>query len=206
MVLNVAVTTTRSSGSLVVSTHGATGSAVTGPYWATGQTASAQITLPLVDGKVVLRNAGRGSANLVTDLVGWYGTTAKGSEFLPAAPARILNTRTGTGTGRIARLAAHSTLRLKVTGAHGVPATGVTAAELNLTVPSPSGNGYLVAYADGTSRPGVYSLNFTKGHTAANRALVKVGADGEIDLYNAGSGPVDVIADLLGHYDVFPAG
>ncbi|MFF4357025.1 PKD domain-containing protein [Streptomyces sp. NPDC001604] len=206
VVLNVTATTTKSSGSLAVSTHGTTGSTVTGPYWTTGQTASAQITLPLVDGKVVLRNTGRGSANLVTDLVGWYGTTANGSEFLPAAPARILNTRTGTGTGRIARLAAHSTLRLKVTGARGVPAAGVTAVDLNLTVPSPSGSGYLVAYPDGTSRPGVYSLNFTKGHTAANRALVKVGADGEIDLYNAGSGPVDVIADLLGHYDVFPAG
>ncbi|GAA3796692.1 hypothetical protein GCM10022403_033230 [Streptomyces coacervatus] len=205
VVLNVTATTTKSSGTLVASTHGTTGSSVTGPYWTTGQTASAQIVLPLVDGKVVLRNTGRASANLVADLVGWYGTTANGSEFLPTAPARILNTRTGAGTGKVARLAAHSTLKLKVTGAHGVPATGVTAVDLNLTVPSPSGSGYLVAYADGTSRPGVYALNFTKGHTAANHALVKVGADGEIDLYNAGAGPVDVYVDLLGDYDIFPA-
>ncbi|MEU2618913.1 PKD domain-containing protein [Streptomyces sp. NPDC007157] len=204
VVLDVTATTTKSAGSLVLSTHGTTGSSLTGPYWTTGQTASAQIVLPLKDGKVVLRNAGKGSANLVADLVGWYGTTAGGSEFLPTAPARVLNTR--TGTGKVARLAAHATLKLKVTGAHGVPATGVTAVELNLTVPSPSGNGYLVAYADGTPRPGVYSLNFTKGHTAANRALVKVGTDGRIDLYNAGTGPVDVYADLLGDYDVFPAG
>ncbi|MGW7427279.1 PKD domain-containing protein [Streptomyces sp. NPDC054813] len=208
VVLNVTATTTKSSGSLVLSTHGTTGSSLTGPYWTTGQTASAQIVLPLKDGKVVLRNAGKGSANLVADLAGWYGTTAGGSEFLPATPARILNTRTGTGTGtgKAARIAAHATLKLKVTGAHGVPATGVTAVDLNLTVPSPSGSGYLVAYPDGTSRPGVYSLNFTKGHTAANHALVKVGTDGEIDLYNAGTGPVDVYADLLGDYDVFPAG
>ena len=73
-------------------------------------------------------------------------------------------------------------------------------------MPSPAGSGYLVAYPDGTSRPGVYSLNFTKGHTTADRALVKVGTDGEIDLYNAGAGPVDVTADLLGDYAVFPAG
>ncbi|MFD3588862.1 PKD domain-containing protein [Streptomyces sp. NPDC058683] len=206
VVLDVTATTTKSSGSLVLSTHGTTDSSLTGPYWTIGQTASAQIVLPLRDGKVVLRNAGKGSAHLVADLVGWYGTTAGGSEFLPTTPARILNTRTGTGTGKVARIAAHATLKLKVTGAHGVPATGVTAADLNLTVPSPSGNGYLVAYADGTPRPGVYSLNFTKGHTAANRALVKVGTDGVIDLYNAGTGPVDVCADLLGDYDLFPAG
>ncbi|MER6223753.1 PKD domain-containing protein [Streptomyces sp900105755] len=206
VVLNVTATSTKSSGSLVVSTHGATGSGVTGPYWTTGQTATAQIVLPLKDGKVVLHNAGTGSAQLIADLAGWYGgAPAGGSEFLPVTPARILNTRTGTGTGKVARLAAHATLKLKVTGAHGVPATGVTAADLNLTVPAPSGNGYLVAYPDGTSRPGVYSLSFTKGHTATARALVKAGTDGEIDLYNAGSTSVDVYADLLGDYDVFPA-
>ncbi|WP_369223629.1 hypothetical protein AB5J52_22390 [Streptomyces sp. R39] len=72
-------------------------------------------------------------------------------------------------------------------------------------MPSPSGSGYLVAYADGTARPGVYSLSFTKGHTAAGCALVRVGADGEVDLYNAATVPVNVYADLVGDYDVFPA-
>ncbi|WP_316771300.1 hypothetical protein [Streptomyces sasae] len=129
-----------------------------------------------------------------------------GSEFLPVTPARILDTRTGTGTGKVARLAAHAALKLKVTGAHGVPATGVTAADLDLTVAAPSGSGYLVAHPDGTPRPGVYSLSFAKGHTAAGRSLVKVGTDGEIDLYNAGSSPVDITADLLGDYGVYPAG
>ncbi|MFD4508386.1 PKD domain-containing protein [Streptomyces sp. NPDC058457] len=205
VVLDVTATTTKASGDLVVSTHSTNDSGVSGPYWTTGQTATTQVVIPVYDGKVVLHNESRASANLVADLAGWYGTTANGAEFLPTAPARILDTRTGTGTGKVARLAAHATLKLKVTGAHGVPATGVTAADLNLTVPSPSGNGYLVAYPDGTIRPGVYSLNFTKGHTAANRALVEVGTDGEIDLYNAGTTSVDVYADLLGDYDIFPA-
>ncbi|MER5524790.1 PKD domain-containing protein [Streptomyces sp. NPDC002677] len=206
VVLDVTATTTKASGDLTVATHSTNDSVVTGPYWTTGQTATTQVVIPVYDGKVVLHNDSKASANLVADLVGWYGTTANGSEFLPVTPARILNTRTGTGTGKVAKIAAHATLRLKVTGAHGVPATGVTAVDLNLTVPSPSGNGYLVAYPDGTARPGVYSLNFAKGHSTANRALVKVGTDGEIDLYNAGTGPVDVYADVLGDYDVFPAG
>ncbi|MFF4114091.1 PKD domain-containing protein [Streptomyces sp. NPDC001714] len=206
VVLDVTATTTKASGDLTVATHSTNGSVVSGPHWTTGQTATTQVVIPVYDGKVVLRNESKASANLVADLVGWYGTATGGSEFLPVAPARVLDTRTGTGTGKVARLAAHATLKLKVTGAHGVPATGVTAADLNLTVPAPSGNGYLVAYPDGTSRPGVYSLSFTKGHTAAGRALVKTGTDGEIDLYNAGTTSVDVYADLLGDYDVFPAG
>ncbi|MFF7986570.1 PKD domain-containing protein [Streptomyces sp. NPDC007901] len=197
VVLNVTATTTKASGGLTVSTHGTSDSSVSGPFWTTGQTASAQVVIPLQDGKIVLHNGSKAAANLVADLAGWYGTTANGSEFLPVTPVRVLKT---------AKLAAHATLKLKVTGAHGVPATGVTAVDLNLTVPSPAGSGYLVAYPDGTSRPGVYSLNFTKGHTTADRALVKVGTDGEIDLYNAGAGPVDVTADLLGDYAVFPAG
>ncbi|MEU9537179.1 right-handed parallel beta-helix repeat-containing protein [Streptomyces mirabilis] len=206
VVLNVGATTTKASGSLTVSTHGDSGSSVTGPYWTTGQTASAQIVLPLVDGKVVLRNTSRSSANLIADLVGWYGPTASGSQFQPVTPVRILNTHTGAGSGRIARLGAHATLKLKVTGAHGVPASGVTAVDLNLTVPAPSGTGYLIAYADGTSRPSVHSVDFTTKHTVANRALVKVGTNGEIDLYNAGSTSVDIYADLLGDYATHPAG
>ncbi|MFE2065707.1 PKD domain-containing protein [Streptomyces sp. NPDC059467] len=206
VVLNVTATTTKASGDLTIATHSTNDSVVSGPYWTTGQTATAQVVIPVYDGKVVLHNDSKASANLVTDLVGWYGTATGGSEFLPVTPARILDTRTGTGTGKVARLAAHATLKLKVTGAHGVPATGVTAADLDLTVPAPSGNGYLVAYPDGTPRPGVYSLSFAKGHTAAGRSLVKVGTDGEIDLYNAGSSPVDITADLLGDYGVYPAG
>ncbi|MGW2932513.1 hypothetical protein ACWDA7_11775 [Streptomyces sp. NPDC001156] len=40
----------------------------------------------------------------------------------------------------------------------------------------------------------------------ANRALVKAGTNGEIDLYNAGSTSVDVYADLLGDYVGYPLG
>ncbi|RPE42679.1 PKD domain-containing protein [Streptomyces sp. Ag109_O5-1] len=206
VVLNVTATTTKASGDLTVATHSTNDSVVSGPYWTTGQTATTQVVIPVYDGKVVLHNDSKASADLVADLAGWYGTATGGSEFLPVTPARILDTRTGTGTGKVARLAGHATLKLKVTGAHGVPATGVTAADLDLTVAAPSGSGYLVAYPDGTPRPGVYSLSFAKGHTAAGRSLVKVGTDSEIDLYNAGSSPVDITADLLGDYGVYPAG
>ncbi len=78
----------------------------------------------------------------------------------------------------------------------------MSAVDLTLTVPSPTGSGYLVAYADGTTRPDVHSADYTSGHPAAGAALVKVGTDGEVDLYNAGSTAVDVDTDLLGDYTV----
>ncbi|GAA2464170.1 hypothetical protein GCM10023100_78130 [Actinocorallia cavernae] len=128
---------------------------------------------------------------------------ASGSTFQPVSPVRILNTRTGAG-GRIAKLGAHATL--KVTGAHGVSTSGVSAVDLNLTVPSPTGSGYLVAYADRTARPDVHSADYTSGRPTAGAALVKVGADGEVDLYNVGSTAVDVDTDLLGDRTVDTVG
>ncbi len=208
VVLNVVATATKGSGSLTASPAGTVNSGVSGPYWTTGQTASAQIVVPmvpLINGKVVLRNNSKSSAHLVADVVGWYGPTASGATFQPVSPVRILNTRTGSG-GRTAKLGAHATLRLKVTGAHGVPANAVSAVDLNLTVPSPTGSGYLVAYADGTTRPDVHSADYTSGHPAAGAALVKVGTNGEIDLYNAGSTAVDVDIDLLGDYSLNTVG
>ncbi|MER6331234.1 PKD domain-containing protein [Streptomyces sp. NPDC001034] len=202
VVLNVVATTTKGSGSLTVSPDSTVNPGVSGPYWTTGQTASAQIVVPmapLINGKVVFRNNSKSSAHLIADVVGWYGPTATGTTFQPVSPVRILNTRTGTG-GKIAKLGAHATLKLKVTGAHGVPANGVSAVDLNLTVPSPTGSGYLVAYADGTTRPDVHTADYTSGQPAAGTALVKVGTDGEIDLYNAGSTAIDVNTDLLGDY------
>ncbi|MEW2624739.1 PKD domain-containing protein [Streptomyces sp. NPDC048106] len=208
VVLDVVATTTKGSGSLTVSPDSTVNSGVSGPYWVTGQTASAQIVVPmasLINGKVILRNNSKSSAHLIADVVGWYGPTATGTTFQPVSPVRILNTRTGTG-GKIAKLGAHATLKLKVTGAHGVPANGVSAVDVNLTVPSPTGSGYLVAYADGTTRPDVHTADYTSGHPAAGAALVKVGTDGEIDLYNAGSTAIDVDTDLLGDYTVNTVG
>ncbi|MFK0136816.1 hypothetical protein [Streptomyces murinus] len=130
---------------------------------------------------------------------------ASGSTFQPVSPVRILNTRTGAG-GRIAKLGAHATLKLKVTGAHEVSTSGVSAVDLDLTVPSPTGSGYLVAYADRTARPDVHSADYASGHPAAGAALVKAGTDGEVDLYNAGPTAVDVDIGLLGYYTVDAVG
>lgn len=61
-------------------------------------------------------------------------------------------------------------------------------------------NGSLVAWADGDARPPYSLLTFAAGHTTANQSLVKVGSDGEIDLYNPDSTAIDLDTDLLGAY------
>ena len=70
-----------------------------------------------------------------------------------SARSRLLDTRAGLGAPKAA-LVGHGTLTLQVAGRGGVPATAVAAVVLNVTVLSPSQNGYLTGYATGTALAG----------------------------------------------------
>lgn len=125
--------------------------------------------------------------------------TTAGSDYTPVNPARILDTRKGLGA-KEAPVGADKTLVLKVGGANGIP-TGITAVALNLTVTDAKVNGYITAYYDGDpTRPGVSNVNFSAGRNVANFAVVSVGPDGEIDLYNGSSATVDLVADVSGYF------
>jgi hypothetical protein len=51
------------------------------------------------------------------------------------------------------------------------------------------------------SRRCTSNLNYTTGQTIANLSLAQTGAGG-VDVYNASSGTVQVIADCLGYFSV----
>ena len=67
-------------------------------------------------------------------------------------PARLLDTRNGTGSPQ-APLSGGSSIVLQVTGRGGIPATGVDAVVLNLTATNVSAPTYITAWPDGTARP-----------------------------------------------------
>ena len=119
--------------------------------------------------------------------------------FTSLTPARLLDTRTGVGAPKAA-VAAHGTLHLQVTGRGGVPAAGVSAVVVNVTVTGPASPGYVTVYADGTALPATSSLNFVAGQTVPNLVVAPVGADGKVDLYNNSGGTVQLIADVSGYY------
>jgi hypothetical protein len=133
---------------------------------------------------------------LSAQVVGYYIVRTK-SVFLPSAPDRLLKVT----------LASRHEVKLTIAGKDGVPATGTTAAMVNLTAAGATANGTLTAYADGTSRPAsLTSLSYAKGETVAAADTVEVGSDGAIDLYNAGSKPLTAFVDLVGSYYAYPAG
>ena len=115
--------------------------------------------------------------------------------FVGLAPARLLDTRTSGPT-----LGAGQTRPLKVTGAGGVPSSGVSAVVLNVTVTETTSGGYLTVSPTGTPRPVVSNLNWSAGATIPNAVTVKVGSNGSVDLFQSGPGSAQVIVDVSGYY------
>ena len=131
-------------------------------------------------------------------------TVMPGGRYVPLTPARILDTRDGTG-GIAGAVGPGSTTTVQITGQGGVPVTGVTAVAMNVTVTQPTGDGYLTLYPTGTTRPLAANLNFTPGKTVPNLVVVKLGTNGRVDMFNS-AGSTHVIYDVTGYFSDDPTG
>jgi hypothetical protein len=122
------------------------------------------------------------------------------SYYQPITPTRFLDTRNGTG-GTTGLVKAGGTVKLQIAGVNGIPSANVTAVAINITVTGESGTGAIVAYPDGTAVPGTSNLDFAANTDVANLAIVPVGADGAVDLYNAGWGhTTELVGDVSGYF------
>ncbi|MEU6294927.1 hypothetical protein [Streptomyces erythrochromogenes] len=194
VVMNVTAVQPTEAGHVTVYPNGQTAPGVSNLNFTPGQIVPNLVTVPVVNGKVDLRN-NAGSLDLIADVTGYYAAT--GSAFSAAGPVRLLDTRDGTGA-RAGAVGPGGAVTLQVTGTAGVPAQGVTAVVLNVTVTNPTEASHLIVHPHGNGRPGVSNLNYTSGQTVANLVVVPV-VDGRVTFYN-NSGSTDVIADLNGYF------
>ncbi len=95
------------------------------------------------------------------------------------------------------RQAAGTITELTVAGEHGVPADAV-AVSLNLTEVNPRTTGYVTAYPCGGDRPIVSNLNYRAAQTVGSAAVVPIGVDGKVCVFQ--STPGHVIVDLNGAF------
>jgi NPCBM/NEW2 domain len=126
-----------------------------------------------------------------------------GARFAPEAmngvtPARLLDTRDGTGAP-VGAVGQGGSLDLQVTGRGGVPASGVSAVVLNVTVTDPTSAGFITVWPTGVVRPTASNLNFTPGQTVPNLVVVKLGVGGSVSLFNS-AGSTHLVADVTGWY------
>lgn len=134
-----------------------------------------------------------GTAHLVADVVGWAPADAF---FRPLAPARLLDTRIGLGAPS-GPVGPSSVVDLQVTGRAGVPVDGVAAVVLNLTGTEPTAATYVTAYPAGEPLPTASTLNLVAGQTFPNLVVAKVGAGGQVRVYN-NAGTTHLVADVMG--------
>ncbi|MFJ9548469.1 hypothetical protein [Streptomyces erythrochromogenes] len=194
VVMNVTAVQPTEAGHVTVYPNGQAAPGVSNLNFTPGQIVPNLVTVPVVNGKVDLRN-NSGSVDLIADVTGYYAAT--GSAFSAGAPVRLLDTRDGTGA-RAGAVGGGAIVSLLVAGVEGVPLTGVTAVVLNVTVTNPSQDGHLIVHPHGTGRPNVSNLNYTAGQTVSNLVVVPV-VDGRVTFFN-NSGSTDVIADLNGYF------
>ena len=113
-------------------------------------------------------------------------------QFIALAPSRILDTRTTSPVGPA------GTMNAQVTGQGGVPASGVAAVVLNVTVTDTTASSYLTVWPAGLPRPLASNLNWSAGTTVPNLVEVAVGVGGQVSIFNA-FGNTDVLFDVAGY-------
>jgi hypothetical protein len=152
------------------------------------------------DGSFTVKNSSPGVTHVVADVAGYVldGAVTGSGMFVPLAPTRVLDTRPiYGGSGAVA---ADAVKTLTMTGAAGVPATGVSGVVLNVTAVA-SAPGFLTVYpTDAASAPNASNVNFTAGQVVPNLVAVKTSASGQVSIRNSSPGATNVIADVAGYF------
>lgn len=120
--------------------------------------------------------------------------SAGAGSYTPVPGARLFDSRQTGGS-----FGPGETRSIPVTGRGGIPASGVSAIVVNLTVATPTTNSWMTVWPSGQPRPQVSSINVVHGRTRANLVTVPVGPGGTVDVYNQ-SGRATVVLDAVGYY------
>ena len=125
------------------------------------------------------------------DVAGLDGNPSNGiaCESLPDGPISAL-------------LTGEQVVNLQVAGRGGVPTSGVSAVVLNVTVASPTAEGFVQVSPTPVSKGAFSNLNPEPGRTIANLVVVPLGTGGQVDLYTHlnTAGTLDLLADVVGYF------
>ena len=127
-------------------------------------------------------------AGVTSDAIHFFGDYSVGALRYAAM---VFN---GVTNGRTRRPSA-SVTQVQITGTPGVPDDAV-AASLTITAVQPRQGGFVTAYACGTERPTVANLNHRAAENVASLAVVPIGPDGTVCLYQSAAS--HLVVDLNG--------
>ena len=140
---------------------------------------------------------GQGSAT--TPIVGGGGGSTLPGYFMPLSPARVADTRDGTGDVPVRRVGPSEMLTVAIAGHGGVPLTA-TAVIANVTAVDVSEPTFLTVCPGGTALPETSNLNPVPGRATPNLVVMGLGAGGTVDVHNS-VGETNCIVDVFGYFD-----
>ena len=128
-------------------------------------------------------------------------TYKAGTGFYTLTPCRVLDTRNPTGAYGGPALSAGAERVFVLAGQCGIPATA-RSVSANVTVTgSTNGPGYVTVSQGDLASPGSSTMNYSLGQTRANRAVIALGASGEVRVKcGQASGTTDVLIDVNGYF------
>jgi hypothetical protein len=202
VLVDVGVSGTKAAtGALTVQPHGSAVPKAAAVSWNTSTQSLLKSAAPrLTGGALDVSNSSSSAAPVYLDVLGYYAPQS-GKLLSTVPPVYVLNTtQAGVGQPQRAQLGAGKSISVLVRGTAGVPTTA-TSVVLNLATGSPGTSGGLVVWPHGAARPGLSELAWTAhGDQASNLVTVPIGVYGRVDLYNTGTGGVDVVAGVVGYY------
>ena len=131
-------------------------------------------------------------------------TTVAPSDYVGITPVRVLDTRkpprgTTIGVTTAAPIGPNQTLDVKVAGLSGIPANATSVA-INVTIDDDATlKSFLTVWPKGDAKPLASTNNAEPGFISPVAALMKVGTDGMISVFNQ-QGSVNVIIDVTGYF------
>ena len=146
------------------------------------------------------------TAHVLFDVTGYFTPDTSGATYHALTPARILDTRYGTGLSGV--FSSHAVRTFGVTG-HGGVTTNATAVTGNLTVTSQSSPGYLYVGPNATNDPTSSTLNFPVSDDRANGVTVALGTGGTLSVTFVAPSPgptTHVIFDVTGYFTADTSG
>jgi hypothetical protein len=200
VVLNVTVVAPQAPGYVTVWPTGIAQTNTSNLNFGAGQNIPNTVIVPVgVDGKVSLFNGSAGSAHLLVDVTGYTvaGVPSAAGAVVSVTPARVADSRVNQQI--IGAVPASGTATVQVTGHGGLPAVGVAAVVLNVTVVAPQAPGYVTVWPTGIAQTNTSNLNFGAGQNIPNTVIVPVGVDGKVSLFNGSAGSAHLLVDVTGY-------
>jgi hypothetical protein len=133
---------------------------------------------------------------------------AQGVSFYTLPPCRLMDTRGGIAMGGPS-LSSGPARTWQASGRCGIPDTAV-AVTANVTIVQPATNGHISLTAAGSnagsSAPPTSFINFRKGQTRANNAIISLGPAGDFAVWPVfvPTGTTDLVVDVAGYFAAPP--